>query len=333
MLTMPKRQLYILAFLTLFHPTVYAQGDLTLTPQTLNFGDTYLGQPEPILNITVENIGDQPVNFNVPILGDFSWVGTGCFPTQLDPGDSCIQSISFVPTTPGLVSQDVELVSDAPDSPDIFTLTGNALASAIQRDQGQIFGTDGVVTVASDTLSQSITTGLSGKLVSIQIQYNGPGLSPAPPLSFSIVDGGNPPVGDVLYGELLELGELTPGALISWDLTEANLFFDIGDQFTFVFRTANNSIFGDIAGNDPPGYDGGELFLNGVALPADAVNDIAFITYVDTAGATDGIGPEKIPTLGTWGLTLTICLLILLGALQLRSVKKAAYVQRSGKST
>ena len=34
----------------------------------------------------------------------------------------------------------------------------------------------------------------------------------------------------------------------------------------------------NIAGNDPPGYAGGELFKNG--MPSTELSDIAFITYV-----------------------------------------------------
>jgi hypothetical protein len=159
------------------------------------------------------------------------------------------------------------------------------------QDQGQIFGTDGEVSITSDTLSQSITTGVAGQLVGIQIQYNGDGAFPAPLLDFSIVAGGNPPVGELLYEEILSLGDVLDGDLITWDLTATDLVFDIGDQFSFVMRTVEDAEF-IIAGNDPPGYDGGELYLNGEPLPGDAVNDIAFITYVDPDG---GVTPVDEP--------------------------------------
>ena len=127
---MPRKQLFIFSLVALFTSGVCAQGDLTLTPQTLNFGDVYIGEPWPILSITIENVGDEEVRFGVPTLGDFNWIGSGCSPLSLGalgPGETCTQSIAFAPTSPGLVSVDIELESDAPDSPDIFTLTGNAI--------------------------------------------------------------------------------------------------------------------------------------------------------------------------------------------------------------
>ena len=159
-------------------------------------------------------------------------------------------------------------------------------------DQGQIFGTDGKVSITTDTFSQSITTGISGRLTGIKIQYNGAVVSPSPLLSFSIVDGGNPPVGSTLFTEQLNLGVVAPSDIITWDLTGENLFFTVGDRFTFVIRSSDDSGF-YIAGNDPPGYDGGELFRNGVALPDDEVNDIAFITLVDTDPVSSI--PEPMP--------------------------------------
>jgi hypothetical protein len=106
------------------------------------------------------------------------------------------------------------------------------------------------------------------------------GVSSAPALSFSIVDGGNPPVGVTLFSEQLNLGVVANSDIITWDLSGANLFFDVGDRFTLIMRSAEDSGF-DIAGNDPPGYDGGELFRNGIALADGEVNDIAFITLVE----------------------------------------------------
>lgn len=157
---------------------------------------------------------------------------------------------------------------------------GTATFAAPIQDQGQIFGTGGEVSITTDILSQSITTGIAGQLTGIQFQYNGDDVSPAPLLEFSIIEGGNPPVGSVLFTEQLDLGDVKFDDLITWDLTGANLFFNVGDQFTFAFTSADDSGF-DIAGNDPPGYDGGELFRNGIALPDNEINDIAFITYVD----------------------------------------------------
>jgi YD repeat-containing protein len=105
------------------------------------------------------------------------------------------------------------------------------------RDQGQIFGTGGTVDATTDTLSQSITAGISGYLTGIQIQFNAEIPAPAPVLKFSIYAGGNPPTGDALYSEELDLESIAYDRLFTWDLTDASLFFEAGQRFTFTLRT------------------------------------------------------------------------------------------------
>ncbi len=156
--------------------------------------------------------------------------------------------------------------------------SSHALATPI-RDQGQISGTGGRVSIGTDTSSQSITAGIAGQLTGIQIQFESFPAA-APLLDLSILDGGNPPGASTLFSQQLNLesGDLE-GHVFTWELTSANLFFDVGDQFTLTLSAQPPGFF--IAGNDPPGYAGGELFLNGLALPSSFVNDIAFITFVD----------------------------------------------------
>lgn len=101
------------------------------------------------------------------------------------------------------------------------------------RDQGRIFNTGGTVPLTTDTLSQSITAGISGQLTGIQIQFNSDVSAPSPLLSFSIFAGANPPKGDALYSEELDLESIASSDLFTWDLTDANLFFEAGDRFTF----------------------------------------------------------------------------------------------------
>jgi YD repeat-containing protein len=110
-------------------------------------------------------------------------------------------------------------------------------SSGSVRDQGQIFDTGGTVDFTNDTISQSITAGIPGQLTRIQIQFNADIPSPVPRLRFSIFAGGNPPTGASLYSEDLYAASLTDNDLLSWDLTDANLFFETGEQFTFELRT------------------------------------------------------------------------------------------------
>jgi hypothetical protein len=157
----------------------------------------------------------------------------------------------------------------------VFTLLGLPLTAYGEpiRDQGQIFGTGGELQLGTDEWSQSITTGITGQLVEIQIQFRPP--TQPPELTLSIFDGGNPISGSALFSERLTLtGE--EGDLFTWNLRRAKLLFDAGDVFSFVLQA--DAAGYDISGNDPPGYDDGDLFKNRVAFPE--LSDIAFITYV-----------------------------------------------------
>ena len=146
------------------------------------------------------------------------------------------------------------------------------------RDQGQIFGTNGFYQLGGDEWSQSITTGIKGQLAEIQIQLGDGIPSPTPTLTLSIVDGGNPVSGAVLFSEQLNLtaADLHHQNLFNWDLSSANLFFNRGDVFSFVLQADGAGY--RIEGNTNPGYEVGNLFMNRVALPA---SDIALITYVE----------------------------------------------------
>ena len=92
--------------------------------------------------------------------------------------------------------------------------------------------------------------------------------------------GGNPTTGPALFSQQLSIipTDLDEPRLFTWDLTTADLFFEVGEVFTFGLTAEQAGYI--IAGNDPPGYPGGELFRNGSALPISETNDMAFITYV-----------------------------------------------------
>jgi len=157
----------------------------------------------------------------------------------------------------------------------MFTTPAHALG---MRDQGQIFGTGGAYYLEIDEWSQSITTGISGILSEIEIQFHHGLPTDSIALNLSIFNGGNPISGTPLFSETVSLtdGDLVDPYLYYWDIGSEGLFFDAGDVFSFVLKADE---FGyEIAGNDSPGYSGGILFKNGASISPDS--DIAFITYV-----------------------------------------------------
>lgn len=152
--------------------------------------------------------------------------------------------------------------------------------SAIVPDQGQIYSTDGIVELGTDDWSQSITTGIGGQLTGLQFQFEQFFSAPLPgTFDLAVFAGENPPVGSPLFSEKVTIfpDELT-NYVYTWDVTAGELTFEVGEEFTFALSAEDTGYV--IAANDGPGYDGGELFTDGVPLPNDGPNDIAFISYV-----------------------------------------------------
>lgn len=170
----------------------------------------------------------------------------------------------------------------------IFALSLAAPATtsaAVVQDQGQIFGTSGLVYLENDTYSQSITAGIAGRLAGIEFQFDNSVGAPIGTvnLDFSLFTGGNPITGSSLFSESLSVSgaDLSGQGLYTWDTLSAGLDFSVGEVFTFVFSAQTTGII--LAGNDTPGYNGGDLFKNHASIPVQDVNDLGFRTYVDVA--------------------------------------------------
>ena len=167
-----------------------------------------------------------------------------------------------------------------------FAFASNLQAASI-ADQGQIFGTDGLLELGTDQWSQSITTGISGQLSGIEVQFDNERIPfGGPTISMSIFNGDNPVMGTPLFSELLSLTNADLGGpfdnVYLWDVRSAGLFFDVGDVFSLSFQAVAPGLF--FPGNDGPGYDGGDLYKNGSVFGDGSFEnprDIGFITYVN----------------------------------------------------
>ena len=82
---------------------------------------------------------------------------------------------------------------------------------------------------------------------------------------------------------MITADDLDGANLYTWDVSLGNLRFDVGDVFTFVITAQGHGF--NIAGNSSPGYEGGELFKNGIFDTE--TGDIAFMSFVTTATGPD----------------------------------------------
>lgn len=113
-----------------------AQPVLTLSTNSIDFGDAENGAQSTNLVFVLENTGDAPLTINLNdsqfpngTTNFFIWPAEGvCFsmPLVLQAGDRCTFDVSYTPSGIGVSSFDVIFVSDSASSPDVVSLAGNA---------------------------------------------------------------------------------------------------------------------------------------------------------------------------------------------------------------
>jgi hypothetical protein len=107
--------------------------EITVTPESINFGSVAVGTVSPPQLFEVANTGDteQEVMISDPKTSDFYIYfipGTQCGLIQhLDPGQSCEYMVLFKPDSPGSYQEQIYVHSQDPDSPDVVQLTGRGV--------------------------------------------------------------------------------------------------------------------------------------------------------------------------------------------------------------
>ncbi len=97
---------------------------VTLSPNTLSFGDTPVGGNSPAQNITLTSNGTGAVNISrVDVSGDF--VESNTCGTTVAVGGNCTISVMFHPTVAGARSGTVTITDNVAGSPQTITLNGN----------------------------------------------------------------------------------------------------------------------------------------------------------------------------------------------------------------
>ena len=105
---------------------------LTLIPGSLDFGTTAVGSSTP-MNVTVTNAGTAALHItNVAVVGpntnDFGFSGPACN-SAIPVYASCTITVTFTPLAAGLRTASLTLTDDAPGSPQVISLKGNASAA------------------------------------------------------------------------------------------------------------------------------------------------------------------------------------------------------------
>jgi Abnormal spindle-like microcephaly-assoc'd, ASPM-SPD-2-Hydin len=104
---------------------------VTLVPGSLDFGTTTVGSSTP-MNVTMTNAGTAALHITNVALGgananDFSFSNPACN-SAIPVNASCTITVMFTPLAAGLRTASVTLTDDAPDSPQVMSIKGNANA-------------------------------------------------------------------------------------------------------------------------------------------------------------------------------------------------------------
>ncbi len=206
-----------------------------ISPLSHDYGTIAIGQ-SVTQAFTVENTGDSDLSIaalllNGPDSGDFSVSSDACTGVQVAPGSTCTVDVEFVPGSLGSKSASLEIDTNAPSSPDLVALSGEATdpnqASGDPGPDGTIATGNGEAT-PDDPTTTAVTTPTGGTV------------------SISEAPGGTPPTG---YGFVGQAVTITAPAGTA------------ADPIRIVFRLDASAI--------PTGYDAStiELFRNGVLVP------------------------------------------------------------------
>jgi uncharacterized repeat protein (TIGR01451 family) len=160
------------------------QGQLTIAPLAIAFGDQGINTGSPIMDVTLGNSGTAALNVTALTAAapPFARVGGTCpgaTPFAIATGTSCTLSYQFTPTATGPFSQNISVTADAPGSGS-FSLDGNGVQGMLSvspspLDFPQIF--------AGTSLSAPLTISNTG-LGALQVTSISAPLAP-----FSVVGG------------------------------------------------------------------------------------------------------------------------------------------------
>jgi len=144
------------------------QGELSIAPSGLSFGDAVVGTTVGPQTVTLSNLGDGSLNVTGLDAATSGFVRSGgscpeSLPFSIDVAGSCTLEYSFSPTSAGVATQSVSVEANAPGSGSI-ELSGNGLQGVLSIDPASFdFGLQAVGSsseLGSITLSNTGTAAL-----------------------------------------------------------------------------------------------------------------------------------------------------------------------------
>jgi hypothetical protein len=101
---------------------------VSLSPTSLSFGDQAKGTTSGAQQLIVTNSGTGPLVLS-SIQASSEFAATNTCGGQIAPGGTCTIQVTFTPSASGTQTGTLTIADNAPDSPQIVALTGNAVSS------------------------------------------------------------------------------------------------------------------------------------------------------------------------------------------------------------
>ena len=128
----------------------------SVSPTSLTFGNQAVGTTSTAQSSTLTNTGTISLTIaSIAVSGDFA--ETDNCGNSVAAGGSCTINVTFTPTATGTRTGTLTITDDAPDSPQMVSLTGTGIQPSIAI--GSV--SPGVVTLAQGGSSQSVTVNLT----------------------------------------------------------------------------------------------------------------------------------------------------------------------------
>ncbi len=159
-------------FGVVFEFTPVAEPEVTLSPNTLDFGSVTEGTSSAAKSVTVTNSGSADLTFAagaVAVTGtnsaDFSITADTCSGATVTAGTTCSVSVVFTPSAANSESATLNFADNAASSPQAVTLTGTGLTSNVTAALSPTSLTFSSQTTGMTSASQPVTLTNSGSSV------------------------------------------------------------------------------------------------------------------------------------------------------------------------
>jgi uncharacterized repeat protein (TIGR01451 family) len=145
------------------------QGNLTITPAAVNFGDVNVGTPSAEQTVTLANTGNTSLDVTAltAAAAPFARTGTGtcaaALPITIAAGESCTLTYTFAPTAVGAASQNLTVTANAPGSGTI-ALSGNGIAGEFSVTPNPVAFGNQLVGTTSAALTATLSNTGAGSL-------------------------------------------------------------------------------------------------------------------------------------------------------------------------